>query len=462
LKKNPTLMSSICGAGAQLSWLYAVTSFLLFSFFERIYPLPQTLAIFSLAVFLTRFHRRHSRRRIQIIGIHLVGIAGAGLWIVHTFYYHLEPWWSSGWLTDFFNRPRVQLEKFLLFFVLGYTIVFWVAGIRFAQQVSSYTSACVRFDRGMVAFFCIFLVKLALQTRMGVQFHDSMALLMMFPFFIFSLTEIGAARNQVDGQHKEYFSGYYAVGVLASYTIGALIIGTAAVMFFLPYLKTASEVGYDLMQNAAAPLGPILTAVIRFIFGYARWDSTAVDLRLQPDPANPVESSPWMLVTQKVLMWGGGTLMIAIGIMIACVLLWYAMRWLFTKRVGAAQTADPFSLLSWWIRIKAFLYTGCQWLLRTDTKRTARQFYAALRRWGRYSGFAQKSNETPMEYGRRLSHQFPHLKAEILLVIDMLHWEVYGETALHSQQLKSVRQAWKTLHSPIRWPFRIKSAIMNS
>jgi hypothetical protein len=39
----------------------------------------------------------------------------------------------------------------------------------------------------------------------------------------------------------------------------------------------------------------------------------------------------------------------------------------------------------------------------------------------------------------------------------MLHWEVYGETALHSQQLKSIRQAWKTLHSPLKWPLRIKS-----
>ena len=211
------------------------------------------------------------------------------------------------------------------------------------------------------------------------------------------------------------------------------------------------------MQNAAAPLGPILTAVIRFIFGYAKLDSTAPDSWLEPDSAGPVESSPWMLVVQKVMMWGGGMLMIAIGIMVGGVLLWYVMRWLFFKRVGAEQTGDPFSLLYWWMRIKAFLYTAYQWLLRTNTKRTARQFYAALRRWGRYSGFAQKSNETPMEYGRRLSHQFPHLKAEILLVIEMLHWEVYGETALHSQQLKSIRQAWKTLHSPLKWPLRIKS-----
>jgi len=457
MNKKPAILLFICGAGAQLSWLYAWASFLLFSFFQRVYSLPQTLGIFSLAAFLTLFHRRHRWRPIQVIGIHLVGIAGAGMWVVYAFYYRQEPWWSSDWLTDFFNRPRDQLEGVLLFFVLGYTTVFWVAGIRFAQEVKSYTSACSRFDRGVIAFFCLFLVKLTLQTRMGVQFHDSIALLMIYPFFIFSLTEIGLARNQGDGQHKEFLSGYYAVGVLASFTVGALIIGAAVVMFFLPYLETASAVGYDLMQSAAGPLGPIVTAVIRFIFGHANWKSEISDISPSMGEAEPVASGPWMLLVQKVAMWGGWTLLITMGLVIACVLLWYAIRWLFLKRVGEEQIGDPWSLGSWWKRIKAFLYTCYQWILRVNTKRTALHFYAALRRWGQYSGFAQKPNETPREYGRRLSHQFPLLKAEITLIIEMLHREVYGETSLPLQQIKSIRQAWKKLHSPLRWPLRLKS-----
>ena len=297
---------------------------------------------------------------------------------------------------------------------------------------------------------------------MGVQFHDSMALLMIFPFFIFSLTEIGLARSQGSGQHKAYLSGYYAVGVLASFTIGALIIGTAAVMFFLPYLKMASVVGYDLMQKAASPLGPVVIAVIRFIFGHTNWESTVSGLSLSTGTEEPVESSPWMLMVQKVMMWGGGTLLIVMGTAIACVVLWYVYRWLILKRVGEELTSDSGSLLSWWMRIKAFLYTCYQWLMCTNTKRTAFQFYAALRRWGRFSGLRQEPNETPMEYGRRLSHHFPQLKAEITLIIEMLHWEVYGETFLHSQQIKNIRQAWKKLHSPLKWPMRIKNNLISS
>ena len=297
---------------------------------------------------------------------------------------------------------------------------------------------------------------------MGVQFQDSMAFFMIFPFFIFSLTEIGLARSQSNAQQKTYISGYYAVGVLASFTIGALIIGTAAVMFFLPYLKIASVAGYDLVQKAAGPLGPIVVAVIRFIFGHADWDSTIADFTPSLGTAEPVVTGPWMLMLQKVLMWGGWILLIVMGTLIAGVVLWYVYRWLFLKRVGAEPIPDPWSLLFWWKQIKAFLITSLLWLFSANAKRTALQFYAALGRWGRHSGIKQEPNETPMEYGRRLSHHFPQLNAEIALVIEMLHQEVYGEYSLSSKQILKIRRAWKKLHSPVKWPMRVKSMLRSN
>jgi hypothetical protein len=285
---------------------------------------------------------------------------------------------------------------------------------------------------------------------------------MIFPFFIFSLMEIGLARSQGNGQHKAYLSGYYAVGVLASFTIGALIIGSAVVMFFLPYLKMASVVGYDQMQKAVGPLGPIVSAVIRFIFGHADWDSAISDFTSPLGTAEPVVTGPWRLMLQKIMMWGGWILLITIGTVIAGVVLWYAYRWLFLKRVGDEQTGDPWSLLIWWKQIMTFLITCGLWLFSAKAKRTALQFYAALGRWGRYSGFKQEPNETPREYGRRLSHQFPQLKTEIMLIIEMLHWEVYGQTDLNPRQIGNIRQSWKKLHSPAKWLMRIKSIITNN
>jgi hypothetical protein len=155
-------------------------------------------------------------------------------------------------------------------------------------------------------------------------------------------------------------------------------------------------------------------------------------------------------------------LLVTMGTVIAGVVLWYAYRWLFLKRVGAEQIGDSWNLLSWWKLIKSFLITWGLWLFSSKARRTAIQFYAALRRWGQHSGFRQNANETPMEYGRRLAHQFPQLKSEITLIIEMLHWEVYGEHSLSSKQVLGIRQAWKTLHSPVKWPMRIKSMMTNT
>jgi hypothetical protein len=242
LNKTPAVFLFISGSGAELTWLYAWACFLLFSFFHRLYPLPATLGTFSLAAFLTLFQRRRSRRMIQIIGMHLIGLACAGLWVVHVFFYRSASFWNLGWLTDFFNRPRDHFEWFLLIFVLGYTVMFWATGVRFALQERSYFLACTRFDRGVAAFFCLFLIKLLLHTQMGVQFQDSTTVWLIFPFFIFSLTEIGLTRNQGHGLQKAYLSGYHAVGVFTGFSVGAVILGTAVFLFFLPYLKSASMV----------------------------------------------------------------------------------------------------------------------------------------------------------------------------------------------------------------------------
>ncbi|CAB1077699.1 hypothetical protein D1AOALGA4SA_5484 [Olavius algarvensis Delta 1 endosymbiont] len=459
--KYPATLSSICGAGAQLSWLYAWVSFLLISFYQRIYPLPEAIGAFCLAAYIASFCRRRRWRVIQVIGVHLALGAGTGLWVVHDFYYRMQPWWSRGWLNDFFSLPRDHLEWFLLFLVVGSTVWIWSAGVRFAHRARSYTAACSRFDRGVIAFFALFLVKLTLQTRMGVEFHDSGTILTIFPFFMFSLMEVGLARSRGNDQGKAYLAGYSAVGVLASFTVGALIIGTAAVMLFLPYLKMASVAGYGIVQKAAAPFGSLAVAVIKFIFGHADWDSTISDFASSMPAVEAVEASPWMLMVQNLMMWGGWILLIAVGTIIAGVVLWYAYRWLFLKRVGAEPIEDPLSLLLWWRQLKAFLIACSLWVMRANARQTALQFFTALRRWGRHSGFRQKPNETPLEYGRRLSQQFPLLKTEITLIIDMLHREVYGQTSLNPQQLSNIRQSWKRLHSPGRWFMRLKAVMAN-
>lgn len=461
LKNNANISIFICGAGAQLTWQYAWASFLIFSFFQRVYPLPETVGIFCLGCLLTLIYRARRWRLIQVLGLHLAGAAMAGLWIVYIFYYRPQPWWGLDGLGDFFSTPKGRGDRLLLFFVLAYTIVFYISGVRFARQSKSYSFACARFDRGLMAFFGLFLLRLVIKFRLKIEFSESMSFMMIFPFFIFSLMEIGLARNQQADHRKRYLSGYHVIGLSASFITGAFIIGSGIFIFFLPYLNMASEAGYDLVKSAAGPLEPILILIVKFIFGRADWRQSVAGPSPATGTAEPVTSSPWMLYIQNVLTWGHGILMIVLGIGVAGLLIGYLVRWLFQKRELRVPVSDPRNILSWWYRLQAFVYICYQWIFHSRAKRTAMQYYTALQRWGRFSGFSYELAETPNEYGRRLSHQFPLLKAEFMLIIDMLQREVYGETSLDANQIKRIRHSWRKLHSPSRWPLRIKAIVTN-
>jgi len=458
LRRNSAFFLFVCSAGAELAWLYAWASFLLVSFFQRLYALPEAIGTFGLAAILTHFHYRRRLRAIQIMGLHLTGLACAGLWVVHDFYYRTEPFWDRNWLIDFFNRSRSGLDWILLIFIMGYTVFFWAAGAWIALQKKSYLSACTRFDRGVAAFFSLFLIKLLLHTQMGVQFRDSMTVWLIFPFFIFNLTEIGLARNRVGLYQKSYLAGYYTAGVLTAFAVGALILGGAVFLLFLPYLKAASEVGYNLMKSAAAPLSPYLIAVIKFIFGHANYGPQNPGMSASAGTAGAAGAQapgPWMLLFQKIVLWGGGALILILGAVAVGLALWYTVRWLLMKRYGENEEREREQLFLWYKRIKSWLLAVYEWLMRTGAKRSARDFYAALRRWGRSAGAPQAPGDTPLEYGRQLALRFPQLQTEIMLIIEMLHREVYGEAPLSPNQIVKIQQAWRTLHRPIKRPFRI-------
>ena len=112
--------------------------------------------------------------------------------------------------------------------------------------------------------------------------------------------------------------------------------------------------------------------------------------------------------------------------------------------------------------MKTFLLACYEWILRTGGRRSALDFYLALRRWGRYSGIPQASDETPLEYGTRLACRFPKIRTDIMLIIEMLHWEIYGDCTLSKEQIGWIQEAWQKLHSPLRWPFRMRSLMKNS
>jgi hypothetical protein len=177
------------------------------------------------------------------------------------------------------------------------------------------------------------------------------------------------------------------------------------------------------------------------------------------DLFSPGESSWWAEALEKILLWVFGSLIGLIALAAFGVALFYLFRWLLSRTSVSRKRQSPWYLISLWVeqlRIRLL-----SWLRRIGRRvkgySRGAPLYMALLGWGRRSGIPHFPNETPKEYGLRLSHHFPALKREIESIIDAFNREVYGEITLNDQQLGQARFALRRLRSPLHWPSRFKT-----
>jgi len=451
----------LAGGGMELSWLYAWATFIMASILHRPFPLPEAIGTFALATVLTLVVRGRGWRVILILGLQVFGFLLATSRIVHVFFYGSHPFFDQLWLLECFRQPKDPLEWFILVIILFFTLLLWVGGVSLARRSAAYLTVCTRFDLGVAAFFCLLLIKFLLLVRGGIDIQDPTPELLLFPFFVFSLLAIGMARNRSSAQ-RDFLSGYQGIGVIVSFTVVVLAFGAGLVLLFLPYLSVAADMGYGVLKSAAAPLGPILVSIIRFLFIHSRSRPGTASPSSGSDEAEFVsstESSWWTELFEKVFSWG----FLGLGVLIALILcglgMWYLFRWLFSRTTKSRKTQIQWSLISLWAALlwSALLHFRDKIVRRVKGYRSAVQLYSALLNWGRHSGLPHFLSETPTEYGVRLRHQFPTLNREIGLIAETFNKEVYGEILLDEQQFTMAKLAWRRLRSPIHWPSRFKS-----
>jgi hypothetical protein len=268
---------------------------------------------------------------------------------------------------------------------------------------------------------------------------------MIFPFFIFSLSAIGLARKQ-GGFQKNFLSGYQGVGVILIFIMAILIFGTGLTLFFLPSLSLVAESGYGILKIAAKPLGYIFVQVIRFLYmGNAiRSGNPSPSPQKGIENLNlPSEEGWWPEFIEKILSWGlwivlGLILLFAFGLVI-----YYLLRWLFSKTPASPKKRES--------QGRVFTMKGYKGAMR---------IYRTLLTWGRHSGLPHFLSETPNEYGQRLNHRFPSLKGEIDSIIETFNLEFFGGISLNEEQLAKSLSAWRRLRSPLHWPYRLKSCLL--
>ena len=332
-----------------------------------------------------------------------------------------------------------------------------------ARRPKAYYVTCGRFDFGLAAFFALFVAKLIAVTKGGMVIDDSLSLLFVFPFFLFSLLSIGMVRIEGSAA-KAFLPGYRGVGVIASFIAVVLLGAGGLVLFFLPGLTAAAQMGFRALKVAGGPLGYLFVTVVRFMFmpRSSRPDASAEASRgIDWSLIKPGPHSWWVELLEKILGWGLWGFVLLALLVVAGIAAFLALKWLFSRTsMGAERQQRRNSVSSWLARLWTLLVSSYRKVLRSAKGyQKAAELYSALLGWARRSGLSHARSETPLEFGTRLNGRFPNLKPQIELIVSGFNQEVYGEVVLTGTQLANLRSAWGFLRSPLLWPLRIKSRI---
>ena len=460
MNKDRGALLFLAHGGMELSWRYAWASFLLNSIAHRSFPLPEAIGSFFLAAALYRLLRGIGLRMVAVLGIHILGFFVAASTFIYAFNYRAYPYFDTGWLLAFWGQARDSMEWLILVILLFLALLFWLAGVALARRPLAHLTLCNRFDSGVAAFFCLFIVKSLLLIKGGIEVRDSAPVLLLFPFFIFSLLAIGLARNR-NRERREFLAGYSGIGALVSFILVVLTFGAGMVLFLMTYLSAAAEAGYAVLKSATGPLGPVLVRVLLFLFG----KEPRQDLLVPATDRNEAqyipsgESSWWSERVQELMAWGLLGLGLLIGLILCALGTWYLMRWLLSRTPKEKRKQIHWQLVLVWVQnLWAAIGRGIQWALQRLTGyRDTVQLYRAFLKWGRRSGLPQLLSETPDEYGSRLTKRFPALAAEIRGIVNAFNLAVYGELALNDAQMALTKLSWRRMCSPRYWPARLKS-----
>lgn len=450
----------------ELSWFLGWAMFLSLVTMHRPFPFFETIAAFTLAGFVGRFSTGKGWRIVSVLVIWMLGLVCAALLMIHGIYYDAHPLFQGGWLEVFWDGPRNLSEGLILSMNLLLILILCASGVAFARRPMGYVHTCNRFDLGLGTFFALFIIKLVALTKGEAMAEDSLSLLFVFPFILFGLLSVGMARMRGRNATKTFLPGFRGIGVILSF-IAAVLLGTGGLLlFFLPGLTAAAQMGYHALAVAGRPLVPVLIAILLFIFG-PHGNRPAEVARNAPSPLADLDKivsqtpSWWMAWLEKILNWGFLGLMLLVLVIGSAVVLYFVVKWLLSRTEESGRQATPISarFTAWrnyWVEFSRKIIRGVMGYPRVA------ELYGALLAWADRSGCPHDRGETPLEFGMRLNSRFPACKPPVDFIIGAYNQEVYGETVLDGTTVAGANSAWHFLRSPRRWPSRLKNWFVGS
>lgn len=466
MKIRNNILVSFITSGMEVCWIYAWVSFTMTAIMGHAIAFQELIAIFACAAILTHASGGRGWRIMLLIGIHILGYSLAALYILHGLFYTSYPLLGAFWLNLFFTVSRSPLDWVHHIFILIWVGLIWFGGTSFAKRKMTYVAICARFDIGLATLFVLFLAKLVVRVKGGINAEDYTSSVLIYPYLLLSIIAIGIARVGHTGV-RHFLPRYGGAGLLMSAVSIIVLSASSCIFLLLPILNKVAETGQHILKQGAFWVLPIVAGAVRFMFMGGR-------IRSDPPSGSPPKegigpqsllgSSWWTELLEQIFQRG---IEIIAGMLFAfaiALLMYMIFKWLFSRTaINPRAPVNNNDSLPWFTRLWIFLRTFWKTIQRLPRGYTrAAELFSVLSEWGKRSGIPRLLTDTPLEFGARLSAQFPKLKTEIEAIVHVFGIETYGEKKLTYDQFKRALIAWNILRSPVQWPRRIKTRLENA
>jgi hypothetical protein len=451
-------------AGMELSWLHACVAFVVFALVGRALPLAHALAVFAAAAITGHFSLGRGWRNYLVLAVQATTLAGAVTAVVYVAYYNSYALFSSEWIRLAVYGPHTK-KQWAEIISLSFTVVaYWIGGTFLARRQMTYYAVCSRFDIGLAAFFCLFLMDLVIAIKGGPRIGGTLSLYSLFSFLLLALLGIGISRAR-PAASRSFLPGYGIAGIVASFSAIVLLSVGSVILFFLPTLRKTAEVGYLFLATGGNFIAPFAVAALRFLFGPR---NTRPDL---PSPSSRgvtgfdhvLNPTTWLgHLVENVMQWGMKAFFGVMLLFAAGLLLYVIVRWLLRKSGSGTEREKPRNGGEGWLSSLWHLLTSLRTRLmrRLQGYANAADYYRALLSWGRRSGLPTRPSDTPAEFGSRLSYAYPELRTGIDKVVDAFNRETYGDKHLTDHELVTARSSLGSLRNPRHWLKRLRTRLM--
>lgn len=459
MRRFETTLLYLSGIIVDFSWLYAWASFSVLSLGYLPLPLVRSIALFICGMAVIRIVHGRGLRIITVGFVQLLGICAALLSTLHFMSGSHRTIIDLAWLPEFFMISHTATEWLYIILTTFWTIAIWFSGFFFALRPATHEKVCSRFDIGLAAFLCLLLIRSVADIRGVVMGNGYFTIISACIFFFFGLLAIGITRAH-SPEATSLIYGRRKIGIIFGFISAVFLSAVSLIVFLRQPLSLAAGVGYNALVKTGSSARALFVQLIRFLYSPRQ-----ISIKEPPSGGNggafdhiaSSGSPPWMATAIKALSWLIGTfagILVIIVIIIGAV--WITRILLARTKKDGRPTGRTFNIPAVLKRIKALF---AEMLRSFRPRRTAADFYRALKAWSALSGIRPVACETPSEFSRRIKKSFPAINLEIDFITHAFNREFYGNIPLGGDEIRSVRSCWRKISSPRLWPERLKTLV---